>query len=491
MTNLATPYLSAVVTIALIAALVVRRIRSVSVARNIAIASLAGALVAALNVLREVMNAGGGLIVEQWNSTMTGTNWFAVDGLSAFLIPLVIALALITVIAAPRSDANQYFLSTALLVVSATVAIYSAGNLLMFLAGWILSLIPFLQRNQQEGWSPIARYTALGSLATLTFGVLLNALLRSHGGTPHPFSMNIAPISGSVFVSAALAIAALLRIGVFPAHRGVIASLSGSGVLQATLLMNGHAGLYLLARSAVPALRTTFPEFLPWIGGLALITSLYLAVLGLSEKKPQQLLATVFVSQTTGLVAGMTSESHEGVTGALLQWIVIAVCSVALIVVYRGLQLRTAGYLDGGGFFGLGARTPRLAVIFAVAALALAGTPGTLGFSGEDLLMHGALTSHGWFGALLPVALVLNAFHIFKLFARLFMGEPAASLRGVRDALPRERWALSVCLVLIVWLGVAPSHALNLRVGASSIILGTVEKVTARTLLPPQTERRP
>jgi NADH-quinone oxidoreductase subunit M len=420
---------------------------------------------------------------------MIGTNWFVVDGLSAFLIPLVIALVLITVIAAPRSDAGQHFLSTALLIVSATVAIYSAGNLLIFLAGWILSLMPFLQRNKKEGWSPIARYTALGSLAALSFGVLLNALLRSHSGTPHPFSMNVTT-NGSAFVSAALVIAALLRIGVFPAHRGVIASLSGSGVLLATLLMNGHAGLYLLARSAVPT-RATFPELFPWIGALALITSLYLAVLGLSEKKPQQILATVFVSQTTGLVAGMTSESHEGVTGALLQWIVVAVCSVALMVVYRGLQLRTAGYLDGGGFFGLGARTPRLAVIFAVAALALAGTPGTLGFSGEDLLMHGALTSHGWFGALLPVALVLNAFHIFKLFARLFMGEPAASLRGVRDALPRERWALSVCLVLIVWLGLAPSHALNLRVGASSIILGTVEKVTVRTLLPPQTERRP
>jgi NADH-quinone oxidoreductase subunit M len=489
MTNLNTPYLSAIVTIPLIAALVVRRIRSVSVARNIAIASLVASLVVALKVLREVMSAGGSLIAEQWNSTMIGTNWFVVDGLSAFLIPLVIALVLITVIAAPRSDAGQHFLSTALLIVSATVAIYSAGNLLIFLAGWILSLMPFLQRNEKEGWSPIARYTALGSLAALSFGVLLNALLRSHSGTPHPFSMNVTT-NGSAFVSAALVIAALLRIGVFPAHRGVIASLSGSGVLLATLLMNGHAGLYLLARSAVPA-RATFPELFPWIGALALITSLYLAVLGLSEKKPQQLLATVFVSQTAGVVAGMTSESHEGVTGALLQWIVIAVCSVALMVVYRGLQLRTAGFLDGGGFFGLGAGTPRLAVIFAVAALALAGTPGTLGFSGEDLLMHGALTSHGWFGALLPVALVLNAFHIFKLFARLFMGEPVASLRGVPDALPRERWALSVCLVLIVWLGLAPSHALNLRVGASYIILGTVEKVTVRTLLPPQTERRP
>ena len=490
MTNLATPYLSAIVAIALIAAGIMRCIRTVSVARNIAIASLAGALVLALKVLREVMSAGGSLIAEQqWNSPMIGPNWFAVDGLSAFLIPLVIALVLITVIAAPRSDADQHFLSAALLIVSATVAIYSAGNFLIVLAGWVLSMMPFLQRNKQEGWSPIARYTALGSLAALSFGVLLNALLRSHSGTPHPFSMDIAPSNGSVFVSAALVIAALLRIGVFPAHRGVIASLSGSGVLLATLLMNGHAGLYLLARSAVPA-RAAFPELLPWIGVLALITSLYLAVLGLSEKKPQQILATVFVSQTTGLVAGITSESHEGVTGALLQWIVIAVCSVALMVVYRGLQLRTSGYLDAGGFFGLGARTPRLAVIFAVAALALAGTPGTLGFSGEDLLMHGALTSHGWFGALLPVTLVLNAFHIFKLFARLFMGEPAATLRGVPDALPRERWALSVCLVLIVWLGLAPSHALNLRVGASSIILGTVEKVTVRTLLPPETERR-
>ncbi len=48
MTNLATPYLSAIVAIALIAAGIMRCIRTVSVARNIAIASLAGALVLAL-----------------------------------------------------------------------------------------------------------------------------------------------------------------------------------------------------------------------------------------------------------------------------------------------------------------------------------------------------------------------------------------------------------------------------------------------------------
>jgi len=74
MTNLNTPYLSAIVTIPLIAALVVRRIRSVSVARNIAIASLVASLVVALKVLREVMSTGGSLIAEQWNSPMIGPN---------------------------------------------------------------------------------------------------------------------------------------------------------------------------------------------------------------------------------------------------------------------------------------------------------------------------------------------------------------------------------------------------------------------------------
>jgi NADH:ubiquinone oxidoreductase subunit 4 (subunit M) len=86
--------------------------------------------------------------------------------------------------------------------------------------------------------------------------------------------------------------------------------------------------------------------------------------------------------------------------------------------------------------------------------------------------MHGALSIHPWLGAALPVAIALNAYHVFRLFASLFLGKESGSLGSVQDALPRERWALSACLVLLVWLGVAPAHAVYLREPATRAILG-------------------
>ena len=244
-------------------------------------------------------------------------------------------------------------------------------------------------------------------------------------------------------------------------------------MLLSTLLMNSHPGLFLVARLVVPVLREQASFALPWIFGLSIFTALYMAIMGLAGRKPDVLLATVFVSQSAGLLAGLVTGTPEGVTGALLQWLVLAICSTVLAVVYRSLAARTGDSAGEEPYMGLAGRTPRFAAFFAISALALVGMPGTLGFAGEDLLMHGALSVHPWLGAALPIAIALNAYHVFRLFAHLFLGKQNSAFAGVRDALPRERWTLSACLLLLLGLGVMPSLALLLRAPAANAILGT------------------
>lgn len=120
---------------------------------------------------------------------------------------------------------------------------------------------------------------------------------------------------------------------------------------------------------------------------------------------------------------------------------------------------------------------PRLAVFFAVCGLALVGLPGTLGFAAEDLLFHGALESHPLLGLALPVATALNAITILRLFARLFLGRPVTAVADVPDARPRERWALSLCVVLLVLGGLFPQVPVSLGQPAADTVTALLSQV--------------
>jgi NADH-quinone oxidoreductase subunit M len=194
----------------------------------------------------------------------------------------------------------------------------------------------------------------------------------------------------------------------------------------------------------------------PALSNLALFTAVYAALLAVSERSPRRLLGLLAVSQASCILAGLESAKPEGVSGALIQWLVVGAGVTGLVAVYRLIETRYGGNLEGREFLGLAERFPRLAVSFAVCGLAIVGLPGTLGFCAEDLLMHGLLESKPWIGLAQPLATALNAITMVRFFARLFMGRRHGDALPLPDALPRERWALAAVVAFLVIGGLAP-----------------------------------
>src|SRR5581483_443468 len=188
------------------------------------------------------------------------------------------------------------------------------------------------------------------------------------------------------------------------------------------------------------------------------------------ENAPRRLLALVALSQSACILAGLESRTAEGLTGALVHWIVVTVSTMGLFGILRLLEVRFGENLSARTHLGLAEHAPRLAVFFAVFGLALVGLPGTLSFCSQDLLIHGTLMSHPLTGLLLPIATAMNAVSIFRLFSRLFLGKRRTGFTAMADALPRERWILTAGVLFVVLGGLFPNAILVQRSADADIV---------------------
>lgn len=182
------------------------------------------------------------------------------------------------------------------------------------------------------------------------------------------------------------------------------------------------------------------------------------------------MLALLCVSQASFILAGLATANAEGITGALIHWMVVAAASTGLICIIRVLEVRVSDVENPTGYLGLAIKVPRLATFFFVCGLALIGLPGTLGYCAEDLLFHGALENHPWIGLVLPVATACNAINFIRLFGLLFLGVLPKHVIDIPDALPRERWPLVACVVFLVFGGLLPAVVIGWRSPAAAEI---------------------
>jgi NADH-quinone oxidoreductase subunit M len=208
-------------------------------------------------------------------------------------------------------------------------------------------------------------------------------------------------------------------------------------------------------------------DWLPLLGDMGLLTALYAALLALVDRQPRRLLALLAVSQSSFLLVGLESSNADGIAGALVHWQVVAVATTLLASVFTALEARLGTDFEEKRYLGLALGAPRLAVFFLIGGLSLVGLPLTLGFIGEDLLLHGTLTRHPHFGFVLPIVTAMNAFSVLRLFARLFLGHPDPEARAIADALPRERWVMTMAVLFLLIGGILPGPLTRLPAAAA------------------------
>ncbi|WP_395736111.1 proton-conducting transporter membrane subunit [Prosthecobacter sp.] len=386
--------------------------------------------------------------------------FFAADGLNAVPMAFYAALTLFVVVLAPKRDAEGRVVAGMLLVSLATQVAYASANLFVLVAGWCLSCVPFAlgmvggrRETKLANGILLASCAALGAAAIMLRTATFEDL--STGGRL-AFGLIIAGV--------------VLRKGLFPFHAGVVQSFEKGPLLPKALLFNGHLGVLLVARAESAGLPHIARQAFDVLG-IAAVATIFLASLrAFAEKKPRRLLAFVCISQASFMLAGITTANAAGITGALVHWLVVAVASTGLICIVRVLEVRVSSAEDPMMHLGLAAKAPRLATFFLVCGLALVGLPGTLGYCGEELMFHGMLANHMAVGITLLVATVFNAINLIRLFNILFLGVLPKHVIDIPDALPRERWPLTACVVFLIFGGLFPSVIIGWREDAAEVI---------------------
>ncbi len=263
-----------------------------------------------------------------------------------------------------------------------------------------------------------------------------------------------------------LGLAAAIVVGHFPYHGWVLPFLSAP-----------RSSIFLPMLCVETSLLFFFRIFAPLVVQHDFVTDallpfpvvglLYASLLFFSEQRLKRIPGCLYLSHVSLMALGALGLGQLGVAASMLDGINVLIAVVGLIAVCASLTSRF-GIRGVWAPTGLGVMFPELAVCYLICVLSLVGFPGTLGFIEEELLLGHGIDRHKFLVSATVVALTLNGFTSFRLFARAFYGQPFYARDPATALLLRERVMMIVIIALIVVNGVAPAFLVRSLTALSS-----------------------
>jgi NADH-quinone oxidoreductase subunit M len=376
---------------------------------------------------------------------LLGTPVFAVDALSAPLLPLASLLYFLTVLSALQTRHGRVSYTGLLVsqsVLLATLACQHSWMIVGCLAAGVL--LPWLE--MRAAGKP-TRVFAIHMLLLVALLVLGQAVLSAN--LPAPWS----------HVGVALLVAAvLLRSGIVPVHCWMTDLFEHASFATALLFITPMVGAYAAVRLVLPVA----PDWaLRSMVILSTITALYAACMALVQREARRFFCYLFLSHSSLVFVGLETGTPVGLTGALCVWLSVGLSLAGFGLTLRAIEART-DRLSLDEFHGLYEHTPRLATLFLLTGLASIGFPGTVGFVGADLLVDGAVQAEPLIGVAIVLAAALNGLAVLQAYFRIFTGTRHMASIDLSGR-PPERFAVLVLALLILGGGLHPQPAVASR----------------------------
>lgn len=427
---------------------------------------------------------------EVWWSVGSGINLsFALDGIS---LPLFLTTAFLFVIAALFSlniarlngGLTKTFWGNLLILEAIVLGIFAAWNFIVFFVLWELFLIPISILIWKFGLSERKKAALTFFIYTFVSSALMLAAFAAivyytpRIGADFDLRTTFAPDLATMhpdkqrLIFVFLAIAFLVKMPVIPFHAWL--PLTHTQAALGTLLLSGlflKLGSYGILRFIIPHLGGMIADWgtsLMWLG---IFSMLYGAFAAYRQQSFRNVIAYSSLAHMGLMLTALFAHHEYAITGAIIQNAGHSLANALLfVVVVMHLARQKSDELNS-------IAAPASVfywVAFSVALFSAIGVPGTIGFTGEFLMLLG-ISYRSWLVVSIAIlTLIMGAAYMLRLFHKV--RSHAADLTWRPTAI--ERTCMGLLVAAILWFGIYPGSLAENARGTAKTAVGASSGVT-------------
>jgi len=467
------PFLSVIVFIPIVAALVLLMMKPEQ-KKAIRVTALTAALLAlALSIwvyFAYDKAVAGYQFIEKYNwMPMLGISLhFGVDGLS---VPLVLLTGIVMVTGVMISwsidDRPREFFAFLFILASGVFGVFASLDLFMLFFFYEIAVFPMFLLIVIWGWIKTREYAAMKLTLYLFIGSvisLVGALVMFWTSGAHTFDMLVLetvkfnPAFQKIWFLPVFLGFAILG-GIFPFHNwspdGHVAAPTAVSMFHAGVLMK--LGAFAALRVGIMLLPEGAKFWAPLIMGLALVNIVYGAFIASVQTDFKYVIGFSSVSHMGLVMMGFATLKPEGLMGAGVQMFSHGVMT-ALFFATVGMVYDRAHTRDIPKLGGMIKPLPLAGIGVIIGSLVSMGMPGFSGFVAEFPIFMGIWKTQWMVAVIAAISIVVTASYVLLVVRRVFFGKIPEEFEGhIAPINTLDKIALVILMILMVGIGLFPA----------------------------------
>jgi len=376
------------------------------------------------------------------------------------------------------------FFALMLLSQAGLMGVFVAMDGLLFYFFWELALVPayFLcsiwggERRIQVTFKFFI-YTFLGSLFMLVGLVYLYLNTPDQSFAIESLYKTNLSVEKQEWIFWLLFIAFAIKMPVFPFHTWQPDTYEQSPT-AVTMVLSGimvKMGVFGLLRWVAPIVPYGLYQWGDTVSTMAVVGMIYASLVALKQDDLKRFVAYSSIAHMGLMVVAIFATTTSGMQGVMIQMFNHGINIIGLWIVVNQIE-QQYGTRKMSELGGLAQKSPTLAILLVVIALANVALPLTNAFVGEFMMFNGIFVSTATkYNVALTVAagvsIILSAWYTLNMIQKVFFGNTSSlTAEGAEVRFP-AKIALIICILFIVVLGVYPSLVLDVTRSASDFIL--------------------